>query len=333
MAAKTLGIDFGTDSIKIYKKGEGIIYDQKTVLAAKNRKTVIAIGNEAFEMSGKVPEYISVEYPIKGGVIASFEKMLSLFNCIFMDLTREYGRFKGSQFYIAIPADITEVEKKAFYDLVDSSFVRPKKIRMVDKPIADALGAGTDINNSQGVMLVDIGAETTEISVLSLGGIVLTKLLNVGGKNFDEAIISALRRRYNLLIGSKTAEMCKKKAVTLNGHQKSVVVYGRDVVTGLPREREVDSELIKQGVAEQADIIIDNIRKILERTPPEIASDIFERGIHLTGGSAKIPGIADYISLSVKLKVNSVTDTSGSVINGLAEIMENDKYSDNITEM
>lgn len=333
MATKILGIDFGTDSIKIYKKGEGLIYDQKTVMAAKNKKTVIAIGNEAFEMNGKVPEYISVEYPIKGGVIASFDRMLSLFNCIFMDLTKEYGRFKGAQFYIAIPADITEVEKKAFYDLVDSSFLRPKKIRMVDKPVADALGAGADINNSQGIMLVDIGAETTEISVLSLGGIVLTKLLNVGGKNFDDAVMAALRRRYNLLIGIKTAEMCKKKAATLNGHQKSVTVYGRDVITGLPREREVDSELIKQGIAEQVDLIIDNIRKILERTPPEIASDIYERGIYLTGGSAKIPGMADYLSSSLKLKIHTVSDTSDAVINGLAEIMENDKYSNNITEL
>lgn len=333
MSSKIFGIDFGTDSIKIYKKGEGIIYDQKTVIADKNKKTVIAIGNEAFEMNGKVPEYISVEYPIKNGVIASFDKMLSLLNCVFLDLTREYGKFKGAQFYIAIPADITEVEKKAFFDLVDLSFVRPKKIRMVDKPVADALGAGVDINHSQGIMLVDIGADTTEISVLSLGGIVLTKLLNMGGNQFDDSIMATVRRRYNLLIGRKTAEQCKKKAATLNGNQKSMNVYGRDVVTGLPREREVDSELIQQGIAEQLDIIIDNIKQILERTPPEIAADIYDKGIYLTGGSAKIAGLPEYIGQAVKLKVHLTSDPSDAVINGLAEIMENDKYSDNITEL
>lgn len=333
MLSKIFGIDFGTDSIKIYKKGEGIIYDQKTVIAAKNRKTVIAIGNEAFEMDGKVPEYISVDYPVKNGVIASFDKMLSLLNCVFLDLTREYGKFKGAQFYIAIPADITEVEKKAFFDLVDSSFVRPKKIRMVDKPVADAIGAGVDINHSQGIMLVDIGADTTEISVLSLGGIVLTKLLNMGGNQFDDSVIATVRRRYNLLIGRKTAEQCKKKVATLNGNQKSMNVYGRDVVTGLPREREVDSELIKQGIAEQLDVIVDNIKMILERTPPEISADIYDKGIYLTGGSAKIAGLSEYIGQSVKLKVHLTADSSDAVINGLAEIMENDKYSNNIIEL
>ena len=333
MAAKVLGIDFGTDSIKIYRKGEGIIYDQKTVIATKNKKTVIAIGNEAFEMNGKVPEYIAVEYPIKSGVIASFDKVLSLLNCIFLDLTKEYGKLKGAHVYLAIPADITEVEKKAFYDLVDSTFIRPKKIRMVDKPVVDAIGSGVDINNSQGVMVVDIGADTTEISVLSLGGIVLTKLLNVGGNNFDESIMATVRRKYNLLIGDKTAEVCKKKVATLNDSVKSIDVYGRDVVTGLPREREVTSDLIKPAIVEQLDVIVDNVKMILERTPPEISADIYENGIYLVGGSAKIPGLADYVSQSVKLKVHLPSDAIDAVINGLAEIMENDKYINNIVEI
>ncbi len=333
MSSKVFGIDFGTDSIKIYRKGEGIIYDQKTVIATKNKKTVIAIGNEAYEMNGKVPDSITVEFPIKAGVIASFDKMLSLLNCIFLDLTREFGKFKGSKFYIAIPADITEVEKKAFYDLVDSTFIRPKKINLIDKPIADALGAGVDINTCQGTMIVDIGADTTEISVISLGGTVLTKLLPVGGNHFDDAIISGVRRKYNLLIGQKTAETCKKKVASLNNIEKSVNIYGRDVVTGLPRERSVSSELVKPAIEEQLNTIIDNIKMILERTPPEISADIYEKGIYLVGGTSKIPGLDECISKAINLKVHVTPDSSDAVIKGLAEIMEDVKYENNIVEL
>lgn len=333
MSTKILGIDFGTDSIKIYKKGEGIIYDQKTVIASKNKKTIIAIGNEAFEMNGKVPEYISVDYPIKNGVIASFDKMLSLLNCIFLDLSREYGKFRGTQFYITIPADITELEKKAFYDLVDSTFIRPKKIRMVDKPVAAALGSGVDINNSQGVMLVDIGADTTEISVMSQGGIVLSKLLHMGGNQVDDSVISSVRKKYNLLIGQKTAETCKKKVASLNDVEKNIKVFGRDVVTGLPKEHEVSSDLIRPGIEEILDVIIENIKMILERTPPEISADIYDKGIYLSGGTAKIVGLSDYITKSVNLKIHTSVDCADAVINGLAEIMENDKYINNIVEI
>jgi rod shape-determining protein MreB len=326
MASKVFGIDFGTDTLKIYRKGVGIIYDQKTVLASKNKNTVIAIGNEAFDMDGKVPDKISVDYPLKNGVIANIDKMLALLNCVFMDLTRELGKFRGSKFYIAIPADITDVEKKAFYDLVDSTYVKPKKIRLIDKPIADCYGSGIDISDSHGVLIVNIGADTTEITVLSLGGIVLTKLVPLGGKKFDEAISTVIRRKYNLLIGNKTTEICKKKVASFNEVEKSIKVYGRDVVSGLPKERTITTEMIRSALIEQLEQLVDNIRMILERTPPEISADIYENGIYVTGGTAKIVGIADFMEDSLRLKVHVAKDPEDSVINGLAVIMENPDF-------
>lgn len=326
MTSKIFGIDFGTDSIKIYRKGVGVIYEQKAYIATKNKNTVIAIGNQAYEMDGKVPEDISVVNPLRNGVIASVDRMLSLLNCVFLDLSREFGKIKGGKYFIAVPSDITDVEKRSFYDLVDSTFIRPKKIILVDKPVADAIGAGVDIENSTGALIVNIGADTTEISVISLGGIVLSKLVPIGGKKFDEAIISSVRRKFNLIIGSKTAESCKKKIASFDEDIKTCRIYGRDVISGLPRERTVSSDMIVDALKEQIQAIIENIRTILERTPPEISSDIYEKGIYITGGSSKISGLKKYIEDSLNLKVHLTADGQDSVINGLAEIMENDRY-------
>lgn len=326
MTSKVFGIDFGTDSIKIYRKGVGVIYEQKSYIATKGKNTVIAIGNQAYEMAGKVPENITVDNPLKNGVIASVDRMLSLLNCIFLDLSREFGKIKGGKYFIAVPSDITDVEKRSFYDLVDSTYIRPKKIILVDKPVADAIGAGVDIENSTGALIVNIGADTTEISVISLGGIVLSKLVPIGGRRFDEAIISSIRRKFNLIIGPKTAESCKKRIASLDSAVKSCRIYGRDVISGLPRERTVSSDMIEDALKEQIQSIIESVRMILERTPPEISSDIYEKGIYITGGSSKIGGVKNYIEDSLDLKIHLTADGQDSVINGLAEIMENDRY-------
>lgn len=326
MASKIFGIDFGTDSTKIYRKGQGVVYNQKSVIAFGKKKSILAIGDEAFEMYGKTPDYIDVQFPVSHGVIASFQTMTALLNCIFLDLTRIFGKFRGADFYIAVPADITEVEKKAFYDLVDGTIVRPKKIRLVEKPIADAIGAGIDIINSQGTMMVNIGADTTEITVISLGGIMFSKLLPVGGNAFNEAIINLIRKKYNLLIGKKMAEDLKLKLASFTEKKvDSVVAYGRDLVTGLPREREIDSELINTAVSEQMQTIFESIRVILDRTPPEIAADVYHNGIYVTGGCACLPGMDFLFKTNIGNKVTVCDYGLMTVMNGLAKIIE-DKY-------
>lgn len=326
MASKVFGIDFGTDSTKIYRKGQGIVYNQKSVIAYKSKKNVLAIGDEAYEMYGKTPDSIRVTYPISHGVIASFADMLSLLNCMFLDLTRVFGKFRGASFYIAVPSDVTEVEKKAFYDLVDGTIVRPGKIRLIEKPIADAIGAGIDIVKSQGTMIVNLGADTTEISIISLGGIMFSKLLPIGGNSFNDSIISMIRKRYNLLIGSKTAERLKTDLASFASKRDDTeTAYGRDLVTGLPRECQISTELVNDAVADQLNVIFENIRVILDRTPPEIAADVYNNGIYLTGGSSNLSGIDFIFRNNVGNKVNLNDYGAMTVTTGIAKIIE-DKY-------
>lgn len=327
MATKSYGIDFGTYAVKIYKIHQGVRFHQKSVIATRDKGNVIAIGEEAYSMIGKEPEYIHIDRPIQNGVIANFDTMLSLMNCISMDMGRDGDKLKGATFLVAVPTEVTDVEKKTFYDIIDSSIIRPKKIRITEKPLADAIGCGIDIANSNGSLVVDIGADTTEISVISQGGIVLSRLCPYGGYRFDEAIIAAVRRKYNLLIGHRTAENIKISLVDFSSDGTDVMfAYGRDFVSGLPREREINSELVNRAVAEPLQAILDAVKSVLERIPPEISADVYQGGIMLTGGSACMKGIADFISADLGLRVNIPEDPATTVARGLGRVMEEEKY-------
>lgn len=326
MAGKLFGIDFGTSTLKIYKKNAGVIFDAKNIIAIADRTKVIAIGDEAYEMYGKAPSNIMVDYPVRNGVIANIANMLSLLNRAIADLSKEHGKMLGAEFFVATPTDITEVEKRAFFDLVASSNVKSRKINIVDKPIADALGAGLDVTNARGVMIVNIGADTTEVSIISLGGIVLSKLVSVGGNRLDESIILNVKKRFNLVIGHKTAETIKKElACALPCEERTLKVFGRDVVSGLPMEKEINSTFVYETISEHLYSIIDAVRIILERTPPEISSDIIDSGIYVTGGSANIRGLDQLMSHETDLKINICSDSANTVVNGLGKIIENPK--------
>lgn len=327
MAAKLYGIDFGTSTLKIYKKHEGIIYDAKNIIAIADGTRPIAIGDEAFEMFEKAPSNIEVDFPVKNGVIANSENMLSLLNEAFNELAKKHGKFTGAEFIVAAPNDITEVEKRAFFSLVSNSIAKTKKVRIVEKPIADGLGAGLDVTTAHGVMVVDIGADTTEISILSLGGIVLSKLVTVGGNKLDESIIQSVKKQHNLIIGNKTAETIKKElsvAIPVE-HEKTIKVFGRDIVTGLPTEKEINSNFVYESITEHLHSIVDAIRVILEKTPPEISSDIIDSGVFLTGGSANIEALDKLISQETELDINVCEDAANTVVNGLGKIIENSK--------
>lgn len=328
MASKLFGIDFGTSTIKIYKKNEGVILDAKNIIAIADGNRVIAIGDEAFDMYGKAPSNIEVDYPVRNGVIANIAHMQALLNYAFDELSKKHGKFSGAEFLVAAPTDITEVEKRAFFDLVMNSNAKSKKVRIVEKPIADALGAGLNVLNARGVMVVDIGADTTEVSIMSLGGIVLSKLIPIGGNKLDESIILNVKKKYNLFIGNKTAETIKKElACALPSEEMTIKVYGRDVVTGLPIEREISSTFVYETISEHLLAIIDAIRIILERTPPEISSDIIDLGIYITGGSANIKYLDQLMSHDTDLKVNVCNDPANTVVNGLGKIIEDSKLS------
>lgn len=318
------GIDLGTSNIKIYSLADDSIMIEKNMIAIANKKSVFAYGNSAYEMYEKAPSNIQISHPLCNGVIADIKNMEELVKFFVTDMSR--GNLKPADFYIAVPTDITEVEKRAFYDLIKEANVKARKIMVVEKAVADGLGMDIDVKNSQGVLVVDIGYDTTEVSILSLGGIVLSRLIKTGGLKFDEAIRQAVRKEYNLLIGQKTAEGIKKSIGSLEKDGKGAVVYGRDIVVGLPVEREIPTELINSCLEEHFNTIIDSIKVILERTPPELGADIFRHGIYLTGGASQISHFSELVQKATGLKVNLADRPVESVVLGLARILKDDNY-------
>lgn len=324
MGNNVFGIDLGTNNIKIYNRADDNIIVEKNMIAIENKNTLFAYGDSAFEMYEKAPSNIHISYPLSNGVIADIKNMETLIRYFVTDLSK--GNTKPSDYYVAVPTDVTEVEKRAFYDLIKDSNVKAKKIMVVEKAVADGLGLDIDVKNSQGVLVVNVGYDTTEISILSLGGIVLSRLIKVGGLKFDDSIRSAVRREYSLIIGGKTAESIKMNLKELEKEERGAVVYGRDIVTGLPVEREIPTNLVDEAMKEHFNSIIDNIKVILERTPPELAADIYRHGIYLTGGASQVNHLAQLISNGTGLKVNVAEDPITSVAVGLSKIIKDDNY-------
>ena len=324
MAINAFGIDLGTNNIKIYNRSDDKIIVQKNMIAIENKNTLFAYGDSAFEMYEKAPGNIHISYPLSNGVIADIKNMQTLVKYFITDLQR--GSVKPADFYIAVPTDVTEVEKRAFYDLVKDANVKAKKVMVVEKAVADGLGLDIDVKNSQGVLIVNVGYETTEISILSLGGIVLSRLIKVGGAKFDEAIKAAVRREFSLIIGGKTAEAVKIALQEMDPEYDGAVVYGRDIVTGLPMERQIPTRLVDEALEEHFATIIDNVKVILERTPPELAADIYRHGIYLTGGASQISNLAQRLHAGTGLRVNVAENPVTSVVSGLAKIIKEDNY-------
>lgn len=324
MGRRVFGMDIGTSMIKMYKKGSGIVLQEKNVIAVQDEKHVLAVGDEAYEMLGKSPERITVSMPIKNGVIADIHSMQLLLNKFLEEMGK--GKIKSADYLVAVPTDITEVEKKAFYDLVRQANSKAKMVRVVDKPIVAAFGMDIDVTKSRGVMTVDIGADTTEIAIMSLGGIVLSKIIPMGGNKLDATIKATVKKKHGLFIGDKTAENIKiTLASALEPDMEKMRILGRDVVTGLPTETEIDSVTIYQAIKEQLQSIVSAIRIILERTPPEISSDIIDTGIYITGGSAKIRNMDRLITSETTLAVNRTEDAENTVVKGLGVMIENHK--------
>lgn len=322
MLNNVFGIDLGTNNIKIYNRADDTILVEKNMIAIENKNNVFAYGDSAFDMYEKAPSNIHISYPLSNGVIADIHNMEKIVRFFLNDLTG--NSIKSADYYIAVPTDVTEVEKRAFYDLIRDANVKAKKIMVVEKAVADGLGPDIDVKNSQGVLIVNVGFDTTEISILSLGGIVLSRLIKVGGQKFDDSIRAAVRKQYNLIIGGKTAENVKISLADLEKENKGAVVYGRDIVTGLPVERELPTAMIDESLIEHFYTIIDNIKVILERTPPELAADIYRHGIYLTGGASQVSHLAELIQKGTGLKVNVSENPITSVALGLSRIIKDD---------
>ena len=322
MLNNVFGIDLGTNNIKIYNRADDTILVEKNMIAIENKNNVFAYGDSAFDMYEKAPSNIHISYPLSNGVIADIHNMEKIVRFFLNDLTG--NNIKSADYYIAVPTDVTEVEKRAFYDLIRDANVKARKIMVVEKAVADGLGLDIDVKNSQGVLIVNVGFDTTEISILSLGGIVLSRLIKVGGQKFDDAIRAAVRKQYNLIIGGKTAENVKISLADLEKENKGAIVYGRDIVTGLPVERELPTAMIDESLIEYFYTIIDNIKVILVRTPPELAADIYRHGIYLTGGASQVSHLAELIQKGTGLKVNVSENPITSVALGLSKIIKDD---------
>lgn len=336
MAKHIYGIDFGTSNIKIYNRAGEQLLNEKNIIALKSGNQVFSFGDEAFEMYEKAPDDIQVTFPIKYGVIADMEHMEKLFEHFFDKVNLPRKR-KSGDFYIAVPTDISEVEKRAFYDLVADSNIKVKDIAVVDKPIADAVGVGIDVDSPKGSMIVNIGADTTEISVTSLGGIVISKIIKTGGNKLDETICNIVRKKYNILIGMKTAEQVKIRLANAIlpaedeeedvFYNRTYRVFGRNIITGLPANKQVSALLVSEAIHEFLYTLVDSIKQLLERTPPELSADIMDTGIYLTGGSSAIPGLDRLIEEATGLHVNPVESPELSVVRGLMEIIHNPELS------
>lgn len=335
MAAGTdIGIDLGTASVLVYVKGKGVVLKEPSVVAFdRNTNKIKAIGEEARLMLGRTPGNIVAVRPLRQGVISDYtvtEKMLSYF----IDRTVGKSLFgRKPRISVCVPSGATEVEKKAVEDATYQAGAR--EVSIIEEPVAAAIGAGIDIAKPCGNMIVDIGGGTADIAVISLGGVVVSNSIKVAGDDFDEAIVRFMRKKHNLLIGERTAEEIKINVGTVYKRPENLTmdVRGRNLVTGLPKTVTVTSEETEEALREPAYQIVDAVHNVLERTPPELAADISDRGIVLTGGGSLIQGLEELIEEKTGINTMTAEDPLTAVAIGTGKYIEyladDDKKSKN----
>lgn len=328
MFAKDIGIDLGTANVLVHLKGKGIVLNEPAVVAIdKQTNKVLAVGEEAFRMVGRTPGNIVAIRPMKDGVIADFditEAMLSHF----ISKLKVKGFFSKPRILVCCPTNITSVEQKAIREAVEKA--GGKKVYLEEEPKVAAVGAGMDIFQPSGNMVIDIGGGTTDVAVLSMGDIVTSQSIRVAGDMFDSEIIQHVKRQHKLLIGERTAETIKFEVSTVfpGSRNETLDIRGRDMVTGLPRTITVTSTEIEEALRESVHLIVQAAKNILERTPPELSADIIDRGIFLTGGGALIHGLDQLLAEELKVPVFVSERPLDCVAIGTGILLENiDKAS------
>ncbi len=331
MLGTDIAIDLGTDSVKIYLDGKGIVLSEPAMIAYDEQADkVLAIGKEAYLMLGKTSERISVIRPLTNGVISNFD----MAQYIISSYLKKIGGNKVfmPRVVVSVPCAITEVEKRAVVDSISSSGVR--KICLIEEPIAAAMGAGLDISTPHGSMVIDVGGGTTDIAVISLSGIAISQSVKIAGNAMDEAIIKYVRRNYNLIIGEKMAEETKI-AIGCVYPRKEILTYrvkGRNALNGLPQAVDISCDEVLEALIEPAMEIVRVAQEVLEKTPPELMSDIFSDGIVMTGGSAALYGLGALLAKKTKMKVSIPEEPQNCVVLGAGKAiqyiddMENKNY-------
>jgi len=323
-----LGIDLGTANTAVYVRGKGVVLMEPSIVAInRDTKEVLAVGIEAKKMLGKTPANIIAMKPMKGGVIADFDACESMLRHFINKVKSPRHKFvMPPRMVIAVPSGITSVERRAVRETALKAGAR--MVKLVEEPMASAIGVGLPVEEPCGSFILDIGGGTTEMAVISLGGLVLTKSLRVAGNEMDEAISNYLKKKYNLLIGEKTAEDIKisiGSAFPLE-EELTMEVHGRDLVEGLPKMIRVRSEEIREALQETLMAIVSAVRDILEETPPELSSDLVERGLVIAGGGALLRNIDKLISQETKLPVVVAENPLLAVVTGAGKMLEEDRY-------
>ncbi len=324
--SQDIGVDLGTANTLVFVKGKGIVIREPSVVAVDERtnpKTVVAVGADAKRMIGRTPGSITAVRPIKDGVIADFDMTADMLK-EFIKRAISSSPFNRARVMICIPSGVTEVERRAVHDAAKSAGAR--YVSLIEEPMAAAIGAGLPVLDATGSMIVDIGGGTSEVAVISLGDIVTSKSCRVAGDNFDEAIISYVKRTFNLLIGERSAEDIKLKLGSAYPYEgeAAMEIKGRNLIDGLPKSVEITSEQVRQALADPVDEILDSIRYTLDRTPPELAADIIERGITLTGGGALLRGLDKLIASETGMPVKVAENPLDCVVNGTGICLEKD---------
>ena len=322
--SQDIGIELGNANTLVFVKGKGIVIREPSVVAVDQRSNppkVVAVGSEAKEMIGRTPGSITAVRPLKDGVIADFEITAEMLKA-FIRRAVSASPFSRARVMICIPSGVTEVERRAVYDAAKSAGA--KFISLIEEPMAAAIGAGLPVGDATGSMVVDIGGGTAEVAVISLGDIVTSRSIRVAGNTFDEAIIAYIKKKYNLLVGDRTAEEIKVKigsAYPYDG-EGAMHIKGRNLMDGLPKHVEITSEEVREALADCVDSIVESVKLTLEKTPPELASDIIDHGIMLTGGGALLRGLDKLIAEETRIPVVVAEKPLDCVVDGTGICLE-----------
>lgn len=325
-----IGIDLGTANILVYVKGKGIVLNEPTIVAI-NHKTgqLVAVGNEAKGMLGRTPNHIEVIRPLVDGVISDFEVTEEMLAYLINKVRNDMHTIIAPRVLIGVPSGITNVEMRAARDAAKNAGARD--VFLIEEPMAAAIGAKLPVHKATGNMILDIGGGTTDIAVISLNGIVVAKNLRTAGDHLNSAIMNYIRDQFKVLVGDKTAEDAKVMLASIEhtDEGKEMVVRGRDVVTGLPREVVITDTDIREAISHNVDSIVESVRTVLEKTPPEVLADVMQRGIHVSGGGALIPGFTALLQEVLQVPVYVVPDPLRAVVRGTGIVLENlDQYEE-----
>lgn len=318
---KTYGIDLGSSSVKVYSLFKNKSYMEKNMIASRGHK-IIAVGNEAYEMFEKSPAEVAVCSPMSFGMIANLELQEIVLYSMIRRIDHILG--VGSVMFFTVPLDMTAVEKRAYFNVANGYWLRKNRVYMVESPIAEALAMGVDLDDPTGNMVVNMGAQSTEMSIITGGRIIISKKIPIGGRQMNESICTEIRKRYNLQLGTRTAKRLKMVMGRLSDQRKGVrKVVGIDCISGLPREEVISSYVVNDGIMNCVNEIASEMKTFLERIPPQISYHIAKQGIYITGGSTRLPYLDKYLASYTGFTFNMSDLYEKSAVSGLEKIIKN----------